>query len=100
MHGRAASSRFGGCPDVAGLIGTLRFDRQDLMIPEGETKMNPTRWPAWALTLLGVVAIVAGALGVTHAPPAIGKVTWGVVIVFGVIAIILAVRRRLATSRR
>jgi hypothetical protein len=62
--------------------------------------MNPTRWPAWALTLLGVVAIAAGVLGVTHAPPAIGKVTWGVVIALGVIAIISVVRRRLAMDRR
>jgi hypothetical protein len=61
--------------------------------------MNPTRWPVWALTLLGVGAVVAGALGVTHAPPTIGKVTWGAVILLGVIAIISAVRRRLATRR-
>lgn len=62
--------------------------------------MNPTRWPAWALTLIGVVAIVAGALGITHAPPMIGKVTWGVVTVLGLVAIISAVRRHLATTRR
>ena len=62
--------------------------------------MNPTRWPTWALALFGVVAIVAGVLGVIYAPPAVGKVTWAVVTVLGVIAIIPAVRRRLATTRR
>jgi hypothetical protein len=62
--------------------------------------MNPFRWPAWALTLLGAVAIVAGVLGVIHAPPMIGKVTWGVIIGVGLVAIVGAVGRRLAASRR
>jgi hypothetical protein len=62
--------------------------------------VNPLRWPAWVLTLLGAVAIAAGVLGVIHAPPAIGKVTWGVIVALGIVAIISAVRRRLATTRR
>jgi hypothetical protein len=62
--------------------------------------MSPARWPVWVLTLLGVVAIAAGVLGVIHAPPAIGKATWGVIVALGVTAVIAAVRRGMAPTRR
>ena len=62
--------------------------------------MNPTRWPTWVLALIGIVAIVAGALGVVHAPPAIGKATWAVITVLGLVAIIFVIRRRFAATKR
>jgi hypothetical protein len=85
---------------VKALVSGLLFDHPNHMIPEGERRMNPTRWPTWVLALIGIVTIIAGALGVTHAPPMIGKVTWGVIIVLGVIAVGSAVRRRQAPTRR
>ncbi len=64
--------------------------------------MNPIRWPAWALVVFGVVAVAAGVLGVTHAPPAAGKATLAVVAALGVIAIVWAIvrSRAAAASRR
>ena len=62
--------------------------------------MNSIRWPAWVLALFGIVAIVAGVLGAVHAPPAIGKATWAVVTVLGVVALTVAARRRLAATKQ
>lgn len=68
---------------------------------EGISKMNLTRFPSWALILLGVIAVVAGVLGVIHAPLAIGKVGWAVVAGVGIASIIWAVwRMKAATSSK
>lgn len=52
------------------------------------------RLPDWTLILIGVIAVVAGVLGIIHAPPAIGKAVWSVVLVLGVAALAVPVRRR------
>lgn len=56
--------------------------------------MQSRKIPTWGFLLFGIAAVVAGVLGVTHAPPAIGKATWAVVIVLGVISLGLAAFRR------
>jgi len=45
VYGRATPPRFRGRPDAAGLIGTLRFDRQDQLAPDvliTDVRMPPT----------------------------------------------------------
>jgi uncharacterized membrane protein HdeD (DUF308 family) len=42
------------------------------------------RIPPWLYILFGVIAIVAGVLGVGHAPAGLPKVFWAVVTVAGV----------------
>lgn len=42
-----------------------------------------SRVPAWLYMLFGVMAIVAGVLGVGHAPSGVPKVFWAVVTVLG-----------------
>lgn len=56
--------------------------------------MITSRLPTWVLVLVGVVAVVAGALGVVHAPPAIGKAMWAAITAIGVVALGLALRHR------
>ncbi|HZT65554.1 MAG TPA: hypothetical protein VFA11_07175 [Acidimicrobiales bacterium] len=60
--------------------------------------MELSRIPTWVLVVFGLVAVVAGILGATHAPPAIGKATWAVVAVLGVVTLVLAGRRRRLVS--
>ena len=62
--------------------------------------MKPTQWPTWVLVLFGVVAVVAGVLGVIHAPPAVGKATWVVVTGLGAVALVTAARRLLGERFR
>ena len=42
-----------------------------------------SRIPAWLYLLFGAIAIVAGALGVGHAPSGVPKVFWAVVTAAG-----------------
>lgn len=52
------------------------------------------RLPSWTLVLIGVIAVGAGVLGVIHAPPAIGKAVWSVVVLVGLGVLLVPVRRR------
>lgn len=52
------------------------------------------RVPSWAYLIFGVVAVAGGVLGVTHAPPAIAKVVWSLVIVVGVVSLGYGIRTR------
>lgn len=56
--------------------------------------MNTSRLPTWVLVLIGIVAVVAGVLGVVHAPPATGKAVWSIVTLIGLMSLTLAVRRQ------
>lgn len=42
-----------------------------------------SRVPAWLLFLFGAIAVVAGVLGVGHAPAGVPKVFWAVITVVG-----------------
>lgn len=42
-----------------------------------------SRVPAWMFFLFGAIAVVAGVLGVGHAPAGLPKVFWAVVTVVG-----------------
>lgn len=53
-----------------------------------------SRLPNWSLVLFGVVAIVLGVIGVTHAPPAVAKVFWTATTIVGLASLALAHRRR------
>jgi len=55
--------------------------------------MKPTRWPTWLLVVFGIVAIVAGVLGVIHAPPVVAKVFWTIITVSGLLSLAFCVWR-------
>ncbi len=48
------------------------------------------RIPAWLYVLFGVIATVAGVLGIGHAPSGVPKVFWAVVTVVGIASLGLA----------
>ena len=48
------------------------------------------RIPSWLYILFGVIAIVAGVLGVGHAPAGLPKVFWAVVTVAGVASLAMS----------
>ena len=49
-----------------------------------------SRIPAWLYVLFGAIAVVAGGLGVGHAPSGVPKVFWAVVAVAGVVSLVTA----------
>lgn len=55
--------------------------------------MQLSKVPTWVLLVFGAVAVIAGVLGVVHAPPAIGKATWAIVTVLGVVSLVVAAIR-------
>ena len=59
------------------------------------------RIPPWLYILFGVLAIVAGVLGVGHAPDGLPKVFWAIVTVAGVASLATSwiVGRRLQKHR-
>ena len=48
------------------------------------------RIPAWLYILFGAIAIIAGVLGVTHAPSGIPQIFWGAVTGIGIAALAAA----------
>lgn len=60
-----------------------------------------SRIPAWLYALFGVIAVVAGILGMRHAPSGVPKVFWALVTVGGVASLTTAgVLWRRATGGR
>lgn len=58
-----------------------------------------SRIPAWLAILVGLLAIVAGVLGVTHAPNGVPKVFWAVITVLGAASLLYAWTSRGPRSR-
>jgi hypothetical protein len=62
-----------------------------------------SRIPRWIYVLFGGLAIVAGILGVLHAPSGLPKTVWGVICVLGAASLInagLGSRRRAGRAKR
>jgi hypothetical protein len=59
-----------------------------------------SRVPAWLYILFGVLAIVAGILGVSHAPTGVPTLFWAVVTILGAGSLLYAWNKRHQHSRR
>ena len=65
-----------------------------------EERNDPmSRVPAWMFFLFGAIAVVAGVLGVGHAPAGVPKVFWAVVTVAGAASLALGWARSRQSKR-